>query len=178
MSGEMIEVSQAALLRYDIFMINAIREAIGDGDIASVRTLLIEYQTELGIDLTFQGFADELKNLPGAYASPAGCLFIALIGDQAAGCVGLRQFDQASCEMKRLYVRPEFRKAKLGIELARHVIVKARQLGYQRMLLDTLPTMQRAQRMYEQIGFRDVAPYRHNPIAGTRFLSLDLGSAS
>ena len=136
------------------------------------------YQTELGIDLTFQGFAAELENLPGDYASPGGCLLVGLVDDCVAACVGLRRIDQVSCEMKRLYVRQQYRKVKIGIELAQRVIENARQLRYQRMLLDTLPTMERAQSMYERLGFRGVSAYRHNPIAGTRFLALDLTIAS
>ena len=101
-----------------------------------------------------------------------------LVDDCVAGCVGLRRIDQVSCEMKRLYVRQQYRKVKIGIELAQRVIENARQLRYQRMLLDTLPTMERAESMYEPLGFRDVSAYRHNPIAGTRFLALDLTIAS
>jgi putative acetyltransferase len=103
---------------------------------------------------------------------------VGLVDDCVAGCVGLRRIDQVSCEMKRLYVRQQYRKVKIGIELAQRVIENARQLRYQRMLLDTLPTMERAQSMYERLGFRGVSAYRHNPIAGTRFLALDLTIAS
>ena len=145
-----------------------------DADMAAVRDLFREYQRELGVDLGFQGFDAELAGLPGAYAPPRGRLLLARRADAVAGCVGLRPLSGDTCEMKRLYVRPDFRAARLGVLLAERLIGEARALGYRRMCLDTLPSMARAQRLYESLGFRDIAPYRHNPIGGTRYLALEL----
>ncbi len=156
-----------------------IREAEDSDSIAAVRVLLREYQEALGVDLGFQGFEAELETLPGDYASPRGRLLLALAGDAVAGCVAMRplpdgQTPAEQCEMKRLYVVPRFRAEGVGRRLAERVIAEARSLGYRRMCLDTLPSMGDAQRMYEKLGFRDIPPYRHNPIAGSRFLGLDL----
>ena len=143
-------------------------------DMAPVRELFRAYQRELGVDLGFQDFEQELAGLPGAYAPPRGRLLLARRGAESAGCVAMRPLAGDDCEMKRLYVRPEFRAARLGVLLAERVIAEARALGYRRMCLDTLPGMERAQRMYEALGFRDIAPYRFNPIGGTRYLALVL----
>jgi putative acetyltransferase len=151
-----------------------IRVALDSDSIAAVRTLLREYQEALGIDLDFQGFEAELETLPGDYASPRGRLLLALVNDAVAGCVAMRPMTAEQCEMKRLYVRPRFRAERLGRSLAERVIAEARSIGYRRMCLDTLPTMGDAQRLYEKLGFRDIPPYRHNPIVGTRFLGLEL----
>lgn len=151
-----------------------ISEALDPPAIAAVRILLQEYQEELGVDLGFQGFADELETLPGEYASPRGRLLLARDHDAVAGCVAMRPLTSEICEMKRLYVRPRFRAGGVGRQLAECVIAEARSAGYRRMYLDTLPTMEGAQRMYERLGFKDIPAYRHNPVAGTRFLGLDL----
>jgi putative acetyltransferase len=136
--------------------------------------LFREYQQALGVDLSFQDFETELRTLPGDYVRPRGLLVLALDGGDAAGCIALRPFADDLCEMKRLYVRPAYRKDGLGQQLAQHVISHARAGGYRRMVLDTLPTMGGAQRLYERMGFREIAPYRYNPIEGTRFLGLEL----
>ena len=154
-----------------------IREATQLDDIAIVRELLCEYERGLGVDLCFQGFAAELANLPGDYASPNGVLLLARDADDIAGCIALRPVDEDSCEMKRLYVRDAFRATGLGRRLVERVIAAAHAIGYRRMVLDTLPTMVSAQRLYESFGFKDIAPYRHNPVGGTRFLGLDLRAA-
>jgi putative acetyltransferase len=154
-----------------------ISEALDPAAIAVVRALFQEYQEALGVDLGFQGFATELATLPGEYASPRGRLLLARDEDAVAGCVAMRPLDPLAseiCEMKRLYVRPLFRAGGVGRQLAERVIAEARSIGYLRMYLDTLPTMAGAQRMYERLGFQEIPAYRHNPIAGTRFLGLDL----
>jgi len=151
-----------------------IDDAVDAEAVEAARALLREYEAELGVDLSFQGFAAELDGLPGEYAPPRGRLLLARCDGAAAGCVALRPLADHVCEMKRLYVRPDFRASGTGRLLAERVIAEARALGYRRMCLDTLPTMGRAQRLYERLGFRDIAPYRHNPIANTRFLGLDL----
>jgi putative acetyltransferase len=148
--------------------------AVDPTGVEAARGLFREYQEGLGIDLSFQDFAVELATLPGAYAPPQGRLLIANDGVEAAGCVALRPLKNNICEMKRLYVRAAYRTSGVGRRLAERAIEEARVAGYTRMLLDTLPTMTGAQRLYQQLGFRDVPSYRHNPIPGTRFLGLDL----
>lgn len=151
-----------------------INEVTAQVDVDAVRELFREYQQALGVDLSFQGFASEVENLPGEYAPPGGRLLLARSEGEIAGCIALRPVTSEVCEMKRLYVRPEFRAAGVGRLLAERVIADGRALGYRRMCLDTLPTMSRAQGLYESLGFTDIPPYRHNPIAGTRFLGLEL----
>lgn len=152
--------------------------AVSPAELAAVRGLFVEYQQELGLDLGFQGFDEELRSLPGAYAPPSGRLLLAERGGQAAGCVGLRALDGGRCEMKRLYVRAEFQGTGLGRQLARAAIDAARDIGYRAMYLDTLPSMRAAQSLYRSLGFEDVPPYRFNPVAGVRYLALDLRRAA
>lgn len=140
--------------------------------------LLREYQAALGLDLEFQGFAAEVAGLPGAYAPPLGALLLATLDGRAVGCVAVRPFDEGRCEMKRLYVRPEGRGHGLGRTLAERAVAHARVAGFAWMLLDTLPSMAGAQALYATLGFVDVAPYRPNPVPGTRFLGLHLATAS
>ena len=140
-------------------------------DLDAVRALLREYEASLGVSLDFQGFDDEVAELPGAYAPPGGALLIAA---EEAGCVALRRIDDETCELKRLYVRPEWRSHGLGRQLTVAALERARALGYRRVRLDTLPGMERAQALYAELGFREIAPYRPNPVPGARFLELDL----
>jgi putative acetyltransferase len=149
--------------------------ATSAGQIAIARRLFKEYEASLGFELTFQGFAQEVAGLPGAYMPPAGRLFLATDGSQPAGCVALRPLGDGVCEMKRLYVRPTARGARLGRRLAETVIREARAIGYACMRLDTLPSMKEAFELYRSLGFLEIAPYCENPIAGTRFMELDLG---
>jgi len=139
-------------------------------DVAEVRTLFLEYASSLSFALDFQNFERELAELPGAYAPPRGALL--LVRD--AGCVALRALDETTCEMKRLYVRSSARGAGVGRLLAEAVVTEARRLGYARMRLDTVPGMEAAQALYAQMGFREIAPYRANPIPGVQFLELQL----
>lgn len=143
-------------------------------EIAIVRELFREYQAQLGIDLCFQGFAAEVAGLPGDYAPPGGRLFLATHDEEPVGCIALRKVDAARCEMKRLYVRPQARGLRLGRALVDCVLEAARAIGYQEIVLDTLPSMIEAQRMYERLGFRDIPPYRENPVAGARYLGKRL----
>ena len=139
-------------------------------DLDEIRAMLREYAEWLQVDLCFQNFDQELAGLPGDYASPSGCLLIA----EGAGCVALRRIDDDICEMKRLYVRPVHRGSGLGRRLILAIIEHAREIGYVKMRLDTMPKMNSAQSIYESFGFRDISAYRYNPEPGARFLELDL----
>jgi len=151
-----------------------IRLASGPADIENARTLFREYAGALGIDLGFQDWEHELRDLPGAYAPPRGALFLATDAVSVLGCVALRPLDPTTSEMKRLYVRGQGRGQGLGRRLAERVIEEGRRLGYERMRLDTLPSMSEAIALYRSLGFREIAPYRFNPVAGTLFLERDL----
>jgi len=142
--------------------------------IEEVRRLLREYEASLNVSLCFQGFEKELAELPGDYAPLRGRLLLECDGDQLAGCVALRELDEETCEMKRLYLRPEFRGQGAGRRLARAVIQEARTLGYKRMRLDTLAAMQEAKALYESLGFKRIEPYYRNPYPGTEFMELEL----
>lgn len=139
-----------------------------------VRGLFREYAAGLGVDLCFQGFEAELTGLPGKYAPPRGRVLLAVDDEAAVGCVALRPHDDDTGEMKRLYVRPAIRGGGTGRQLVESLIAEARSSGYRRLVLDTLPTMTAAIRLYESLGFRDTEPYNEHPIDGTRWLALDL----
>jgi GNAT superfamily N-acetyltransferase len=151
-----------------------IRAARLPADVPVARRLFREYAEGLGIDLCFQDFEAELASLPGKYAPPPGRMLLAWEGESAVGCVALRPVDAATCEMKRLYVRPPMRAQQLGRRLAERIVHEARAAGYRRMVLDTLPAMSAALRLYSALGFRPVEPYVFNPIAGAVFLGLVL----
>jgi ribosomal protein S18 acetylase RimI-like enzyme len=139
-------------------------------DLSIVRDLITEYASSLGVDLSFQDLDHELATLDEFYE----LILVARDEDQIAGCVALRRIDDATCEMKRLYVRSAFRGHNLGRTLAKRIIDEARQRDYKRMRLDTLPTMTSAIPLYQSMGFVEIAPYRFNPIDGTRFMELAL----
>jgi len=142
--------------------------------LAAIRQLFEEYAASLDVDLCFQGFEQELAELPGDYALPKGRLLVALDGATPAGCVALRKISNEVCEMKRLYVRPEFRGKKHGLGLVQAILQEARAIGYRRMRLDTLPSMKQAIALYFSLGFKEMPPYRNNPICGALFFELDL----
>ena len=149
-------------------------EATSPAQVEACRELFLEYQRGLGVSLCFQGFDQELANLPGDYAPPRGRLYLALAAGKPVACVALRPLFHRDAEMKRLYVRSACRGSGLGRILAQRIIEDARKLGYDALKLDTLPAMKAAQRLYEDLGFRDTAPYNDNPVAGVRFMALDL----
>jgi len=139
-------------------------------DVDVVAALFREYAESLGVDLSFQGFDAEVARLPHGY----DVLLVARLNGEVVGCVGVRPDEGDACEMKRLYVRPAGRGHGVGRALALAAIERARAAGYARMRLDTLPTMEAAQSLYRSLGFAEIEPYRHNPIAGSRFLELQL----
>lgn len=141
-------------------------------DLEEVRALFREYADWVAVDLSFQGFVEELAGLPGEYRAPKGTLLLCLVDQRAAGCIGVHAWQARTCEVKRLYVRKAFQGRGCGRFLTEQAIEWARQAGYDRMLLDTLPVMSAAQHLYERLGFREVAPYRFNPIPGTRYMEL------
>lgn len=143
--------------------------------LAATRELLLEYAASLDFDLCFQDFDRELLELPGAYAPPHGRLLLLLDDEHPAGCVALRPLDGAVCEMKRLYVRPGWRGRGLGRALAEEIVVRARQVGYRTMRLETVPsTMGAATALYRELGFREIAPYFRNAVPGALFFERAL----
>lgn len=149
-------------------------EVLTDEQIPEVRSLFMEYAASLGVDLSFQDFEEELRSLPGEYSPPKGCILLALVDSAVAGCVALRPFSEGICEMKRLYVRPKYRGIGLGRYLIKEIIWKAKERGYKKMRLDTLPTMNEAVTLYKSFGFVTTPPYRYNPLKGALFLELRL----
>jgi len=153
----------------------SLSQAEAPTQIAQARELFLEYAQSLGFSLCFQNFDKELANLPGDYAPPDGRLLLAEYQSQLAGCVALHKLSADTCEMKRLYLRSQFRGRRLGRILAERIISEARQIGYQRMRLDTVePVMKNAVAMYRKMGFREIEPYCRNPIAGALYMELDL----
>ncbi|HVP43991.1 MAG TPA: GNAT family N-acetyltransferase [Terriglobales bacterium] len=153
----------------------SIVEAIAPPQIEQARALFLEYAQSLGFSLCFQSFDKELAGLPGDYAPPEGRLLLAMAGATAAGCVALHKLEEGVCEMKRLYVRSEFRGSGAGRALAERVIAEARALGYRRMRLDTIAgQMDAAIALYRRLGFREIAAYRPNPVPGALYMELTL----
>ena len=156
-----------------------IRTAAGPEDMATLRALFLEYRDWLQVDLCFQDFETELATLPGGYAPPAGALWLAYVNGELAGCAGFRPHDgprasEATCEMKRLWLRPAYRGLGLGRRLAVACIAAARAAGYRTICLDTLSFMDAARALYADLGFHEIPAYYHNPLDDVRYLELDL----
>ncbi len=154
-------------------MIRILQATAGD-QLAIVRDLFKDYAASLDFDLDFQNFEQELNDLPGDYAPPQGQILIARIKEKTAGCVALRKLDQSFCEMKRLYVRPEFRGLGVGSALAEAIIAQGREAGYTAMRLDTVPSMGTARTLYKTLGFKEIPSYCFNPVEGAVYLELKL----
>jgi GNAT superfamily N-acetyltransferase len=157
------------------FSLTEIVRAGSPDDLEHARTLFKEYAAWLEIDLCFQNFEKELAELPGEYAPPNGRLLLAIKDTGIAGCVAMRKIGEGACEIKRLFVRSEFRGQGLGRQLAEAIIREAKQIGYQRMRLDTLPPqMNDAIALYRSLGFVEIEPYYNNPVPGAKFMELKL----
>lgn len=152
-----------------------IRSASGAGDIETARELFRAYADELDFELDFQNFEEELDRLPRPYVLPKGDLLFAEMSDgTVAGCVGLRPLEGDICEMKRLYVRPQYRRQGIGRALTRTILDRGRALGYDRMRLDTVADMHAARSIYTSLGFYEIDPYRHNPLDGAVYMEAEL----
>lgn len=152
-----------------------IRPASGPEDLAIIRQLFLEYASSLGFSLCFQGFDKELERLPGEYAPPDGRLFVAEHEGKVAGCIVLKRLGPDTCEMKRLYVRDDFRGLGIGRILADKLIAEARVIGYRKMALDTIEDkMKAAVGLYRSLGFLPRQPYYHNPVPGALYMELEL----
>lgn len=151
-----------------------IRDAHTEPHLAEIRTLFQAYATAFDYHICFEGFQDEVKQLPAPYSPPSGCLLLAEKEGQPVGCIALRQLEKGVCEMKRLFVRPDVRGKKVGRLLAETVLRRARDLGYHTMRLDTLPAMKQARRLYATLGFGETIPYYNNPSEEVIYMELDL----
>jgi len=149
-----------------------------EGALDATRSIFLEYAAQLGIDLCFQSFDEELAQLPWDYAAPRGSLLLALVDGEIAGCCALRPLDNVdyanACEMKRLFVRKAFRGFGLGRQLVEATLDSARSMGYSCVLLDTLDDMEAARTLYEDLGFQNIPPYYHNPIPGAHYLMASI----
>jgi GNAT superfamily N-acetyltransferase len=151
-----------------------IKQAATDDDYRLVSGLFREYLDSLPFDIDFQDVDTDVEHPTSMYGPPDGCAFLGLVDGECVGVVGVRRFDDSACELKRMYVRPSSRGTGLGRALAEAAIAAARELGYQRMLLDTIEDMQAANALYELLGFDQIPAYRHNPLPGDRYYALEL----
>ncbi len=154
-----------------------LKQVTGAGLTADARDLFREYAQAIGTDLEYQGFSAELAALPDPYVPPHGALYLAQVDGELAGCVALRPLNDRTGEMKRLYVRSAYRSLGLGQRLVEAVMAAARQAGFRKLCLDTLPTMASAQSLYRRLGFVEIPPYNDKHLPGTRFYALALSDA-
>jgi len=161
-------------MRFEKEMNYRIFQAVSEADVDIARGLFLEYAEKLGFDLDFQDFRTELADIPGQYFPPEGALLLADAGGIIAGCAGMRKFTEAVCEMKRMYVKPEFRGKGIGRKMSQILIDAARKAGYKSMRLDTIDSMIEARELYKSLGFRVIPAYRYNPIEGTVYMELEL----
>lgn len=154
------------------------RQAVSKNDFELAKKLMKAYATDIGVDLTFQDFENELKNVSTLYANPEGAFIIAYHNSNPVGCFGIKKIDSEICELKRMYLSRDVRGLGLGEKLLREAIQIAAGLNYKKMRLDTLPTMNSAIRLYQKIGFKEIHPYRFNPIAGSKFMEIALGKTN
>ena len=159
-------------------MVVQINFAQSQSDFDNARRLFIEYAETLGFSLCFQGFDEELENLPGKYATPDGCILLAWDELVCAGCVGLRPLSETVCEMKRLYVKPDYRGTGLGRLLAEKILRFAKEKNYSKIMLDTLSSMESAQALYRSLAFFETEPYYNNPHPEVVFFEKTLDKAS
>jgi putative acetyltransferase len=143
-------------------------------DFETAKKLLVEYVDSLDFDLSFQNFEQELADLPNHFALPQGCLLLAIHDSQAAGCVAIKRFENSICEMERLYVKPQFRRLRIGRALAENIITQAQKLGYDYMRLHTILPRNAARNLYFSLGFEDIEPYCYNPMENVAFMELKL----
>ncbi len=151
-----------------------IEQALTEKQKRQAKKLFIEYSNHLGVDLNFQNFKEELKTFPRHYSPPEGCILMAYYRDKPVGCVALRKFKDDICEMKRLYIRPKFRRKGIGKTLSTAIISKSKEIGYKYMRLDTLPFMKEAITLYLALGFKEISPYRYNPFENAKFFEIEL----
>ena len=148
--------------------------ALTDAHYQYARRLFVQYADTLGLDLKFQGFSRELARLPGSYAPPRGCILLAELSRNCVGCVALRPLENKICEMKRLFVIPEYRGRDIGRTLTCSVIDRARQMRFEKMRLDTIESMKAARRLYHSLNFRTIQAYCFNPLENPTYMELDL----
>lgn len=150
-----------------------LKQAKEPDEIEYAKKLFLEYAQSLNFDLCFQDFDKELESLPGKYTPPSGRLTLCYADDKPAGCIALRKIDEDTCEMKRLYVKPEYRGLKLGKKLSEYLLDEARKIGYKKMRLDTIAaSMQHAFNLYKQMGFYEIKPYNYNPQPGVKYMEI------
>lgn len=151
-----------------------LRQVKSESDFEIFSQILIEYSESVGVSVCFQKLSDELAELHSRYSAPLGRSYLAFVDGSLAGCGGLQRFEDGVCEMRRLYVRSAYRGLHIGRTLAENIIVAGRELGYRKMILDTLPTMIAAQQMYRSLGFTECESYKHSEVIGTLFMELEL----
>ncbi|MFA5404220.1 MAG: GNAT family N-acetyltransferase [Ignavibacteria bacterium] len=147
-------------------------------DFADAKDLFVEYANSLNFELCFQKFDEEISNLPEQYSEPTGCIILCYEDKKPIGCVGLRKFGEDICEMKRLYLRKEARGKGTGRMLAEKVIAKAKEFGYKKIQLDTIETMKEAIALYKSMRFKEISPYRFNPVKGVIYMELELSATA